>query len=81
MLVVRSQAGERRKDLRFMSLSPRNPPSFPTQTRAKASPASSSPSIPPSRQVRTHSYKSEMADVVVMRELKGGSSFRMRRGS
>lgn len=66
---------------RFWSSSSRKALSLPMQTRASASPASLSSSMPPVMQVRTHSYRSETAEVVVMRLVMGGRSLRMSRGS
>ena len=72
------------RDIQFWSppSSRKYPPSFSTQTRAKASPSAlSGSSIPPTIQVLTHSYKSEMAEVDEIRFVIGGKSFRTSLGS
>jgi hypothetical protein len=72
-------------NLRFGSLlTDTMPLSFVTQSEATSSRAeksSPSPRIPPWMMPLMHSYSRDIAGVVLMRFVNGGSSFRTRRGS
>jgi hypothetical protein len=57
------------------------PRSLLTQSTAISSPSSELPKMPPCMIPLMHSYKRDMAGVVLIIDVKGGKSFLIRRGS
>ena len=68
------------RNAQFWSGSPRKVASFVTHVSARAFPEADC-SIPPTIQVWTHSYNSEIAGVVEMSSVIGGCNFLTSRGS